>query len=207
MLQGGGACLCTMIHWAPLPMKFLWFLWHHCHPRVVVFGLSLSISVSHFFISSCWSNFLSNVSVSMCGIGKNGHHVSQERHSVFLWPGHDLKSYLIPEKAASVLCLDAVLGKVHLPCWRLIVAMVVMCAGTSIVFCSSGESPLTYIHSSTNTFFEASTVGIQFTCNRPSETFFLFPGALKCTDMQKLGRVSRHRFFVDKRMEDSASVT
>ena len=27
-------CLCT-IHGAPLPMEFLMFLWHHCHPRVV----------------------------------------------------------------------------------------------------------------------------------------------------------------------------
>ena len=57
----------------------------------------------------------------MCGIGKNGHHLSQGRHPVFLRPGHDLKSYLVPEKAASVMCLDAVLGKVHLPCWRFIV--------------------------------------------------------------------------------------
>ena len=29
-------------------------------------------------------------------------------------------------------------------------------------------------------FFNVSLVGIQFTYNRPSETFFLFPGALKC---------------------------
>ena len=60
-------------------------------------------------------------SVSICGIGKNGHHLSQEGHSEFLRPGHHLKSYIKPEKAASVMCLDAVLGKVHLPCWRFIV--------------------------------------------------------------------------------------
>ena len=58
--------------------------------------------------------------------------------------------------------------------------MVVMCTGTSTVLCSSDESPLTHIHSSTNTFFKVSLVGIQFTYNRPSETFFLFRGALKC---------------------------
>ena len=59
-------------------------------------------------------------------------------------------------------------------------AMAVMCTGMSIVFCSSDESPQTSIHSSTNTFFNVSPVGIQFTYNRPSETLFLFPGALKC---------------------------
>ena len=114
MLQGGGACFCTMIHWAPLPMEFLVFLWHHSHHGVVVFGASLLILFKHFHTFSCWSNFLSCVSVSMCGFGNNGHHLSQ-------WPGHDLRSYLLPEKAASVKCLDAVLGKVHLPCWRFIV--------------------------------------------------------------------------------------
>ena len=59
-------------------------------------------------------------------------------------------------------------------------AMVVMCTGMSIVFCSSDESPQTSIHSSTNTFFNVSPVGIQFTYNRASETFFLFPGFHKC---------------------------
>ena len=48
LLQGRGACLCTMIHWAPQPMEFLVFPWHHCHLCVVVFGASLPISVSHF---------------------------------------------------------------------------------------------------------------------------------------------------------------
>ena len=52
MLQGRGSCLCTMIHWAPLLIEFLMFLWHHCHPGVIVFlfmfGASLQNSVSHF---------------------------------------------------------------------------------------------------------------------------------------------------------------
>ena len=39
-------------------------------------------------------------------------------HSVFLRPGHDLKSYLKPEKASSGKRFIAVLGEVHLPCWR-----------------------------------------------------------------------------------------
>ena len=63
------ACLCTMIHRAPLPTEFLVFLWYHCHPPVGVFGASLQMSVSHFFTSSYWSNFFSNVSVSICGFG------------------------------------------------------------------------------------------------------------------------------------------
>ena len=67
------------------------FLWHHRHPRVVVFDASLQISVPQFFALSCWSNFLSFVSVSMCGFGKNGHHLSQERHSVFEDDGAGMK--------------------------------------------------------------------------------------------------------------------
>ena len=35
--------------------------------------------------------------------------------------GHGLRYSHVPEKNASVKCLDAVLGKVHLPCWRFIV--------------------------------------------------------------------------------------
>ena len=42
MLQGGGACLCTMIHWALLSMEFLLFLWDHCHPGVIMFVLCLA---------------------------------------------------------------------------------------------------------------------------------------------------------------------
>ena len=61
------------------------------------------------------------LTVSICGCGEDGHHLSQGRHSMFLRPGHDPMSYLLPEKAASVRCLDAVLGQCHLPCWRLIV--------------------------------------------------------------------------------------
>ena len=53
---------------------------------------------------------------------KNGHHLSQWHHSVFL-PGHDLRSYLIPEKAASVKCFDAFIvvrhgGNVHRDVYR-----------------------------------------------------------------------------------------
>ena len=59
-------------------------------------------------------------------------------------------------------------------------AIVVMCTGTTVVFCSSDESPPTYIHSSTNTIFKVSLVGIQFAHYRPSETLFLFPWGLKC---------------------------
>ena len=59
-------------------------------------------------------------------------------------------------------------------------ALVAMCTGALIVFCSSEESPPTSIYSSTNTFFKVSLIGIQFTYNRPSETFFLFPEVLKC---------------------------
>ena len=59
---------------------------------VVVFGASLQISVSRFFTFSCWCNFLSYISVSICGFGKNGHHLPQGRHSVFLRSGHDLRS-------------------------------------------------------------------------------------------------------------------
>ena len=39
-------------------------------------------------------------------------------HSVFLRPGHDLRSYLKPEKASSGKRFIADLGEVHLPCWR-----------------------------------------------------------------------------------------
>ena len=78
--------------------------------------------------------------------------------------------------------LDAVLGEVNIAqlVFSSSCAMVVMCTGALVVFCSSEESPPTSIHSYTNTFFNVSLVGNQFTYNRPSETFFLFPGALKC---------------------------
>ena len=81
---------------------------------------------------------------------------------MFLRPGHVLRSYLLPEKAASVMCFDAVLGKFYLPYWCFIVVR----HGGNVhrgvfFFCSSDESPPTYIHSSTNTFFKVSPVGIQ----------------------------------------------
>ena len=47
--------------------------------------------------------------------------ICQGRHAVFLRPGHVLRSYLLPEKAASVMCFDAVLGKFYLPYWCFIV--------------------------------------------------------------------------------------
>ena len=171
MLQGRGACLCTMMHWAPLPMEFIMFLWHHCH-RVVVFGASLQISVSHFHTFSCWSNFLSCVSVSMCGFGKNG-------HDTLCSSGHGTTSVTFYQKMLR-RCCASMLFWVNFTCPvgdSSSCAMVVMCTGASAVFCSSDESPPTYIHSSTNTFYKVSPVGIQFTYNGPSETFFLFPGA------------------------------
>ena len=44
--------------------------------------------------------------------------------------GHDLRSYHVPEKDASLKCLGDVLGKLHLPCWRFIVVR----NGPSVVF-------------------------------------------------------------------------
>ena len=53
------------------------------------------------------------------------------------------------EKAASVKCLDAVLGKVHLPCWRFIFVRHDDNVHRDVLaFCSSDESPPSYIHSS-----------------------------------------------------------
>ena len=119
--------------------------------------------------------------VSICGIGKNSHHLSQERHPVFLCQGTTSGLTFYPEKlrrlCASMLFWVMFICRVGVSSSC---AMAVMCTGMSIVFCSSDESPQTSIHSSTNTFFNVSPVGIQFTYNRPSETLFLFPGALKC---------------------------
>ena len=75
LLQGGCARFCTMIHRAPLPMEFLFFLWHHCHllcHRVsFMFGESLQNFDQHLFTSSCWSRLLSkgSVSVEMVNLG------------------------------------------------------------------------------------------------------------------------------------------
>ena len=44
--------------------------------------------------------------------------------------GHGLRYYHAPEKDASVKCLDAVLGKVHLPCW----CFIVLRDGPGVVF-------------------------------------------------------------------------
>ena len=54
--------------------------------------------------------------------------------------------FLIPEKAASVKRLDAVLGKVNLPAGvSSSRAMVVMLKGAFTVSCLPGASPLVYI--------------------------------------------------------------
>ena len=47
--------------------------------------------------------------------------LSQRRPSVFLRPWPRPQVLHVSEKDASVKCLDAVPGKVHLPCWRFIV--------------------------------------------------------------------------------------
>ena len=120
---------------------------------------------------------------------KNGLCLSQWHHSVFLWPVLGLKSYLVPEKDASVKCLDAVLGKVHVPCWSFIVVRngpgvvvnlsfcvcgMVMCTGTSSAICSSDESPPTYNHSPRHASFKVSPVGIQYTHSRSLRDTFPF---------------------------------
>ena len=69
---------------------------------------ALKFLFSHFFTSFRQSNFRSDVSVSIRGIGMNGHHRSLKRHSVFLCPVHD-------PMAASVICFDGVLGQIRLP--------------------------------------------------------------------------------------------
>ena len=58
-------------------------------------------------------------------------------------------------------------------------AMVVMCTGTSIVYCSSDESPPTYIHSFTRMSRSRRLESSLHTID-PLRHFFLFPGALKC---------------------------
>ena len=40
--------------------------------------------------------------------------------TLFLWPSPLPQERHLPGKDASVKCFDAVLGKVHLPCWRFI---------------------------------------------------------------------------------------
>ena len=48
------------------------------------------------------------------------------------------------------------------------------------VICVMEHRDLDSVWSFRRAFFKVSPVGIQFTCNRPSETLFFFPGALKC---------------------------
>ena len=49
------------------------------------------------------------------------HHRSQWRHSMFLRPGHDLRSSFLYRKGSVGEALRCCLGEVHLPCWRFIV--------------------------------------------------------------------------------------
>ena len=96
--------------------------------------------------------------------------------------------FIKPEKATSVKRLDVVLGKVHLPSWCFIVWRHGCNAHRSVYCllfprCVAADIYIyiyIYIHSSMNTFFKASLVGIQFTNNRPSVSPFLFPVAVKC---------------------------
>ena len=112
----------------------------------------------------------------------------------------------MPEKDASVKCLDAVLGKVHLPCWRFIVVRswpgvvfnlsfcvcgMVMCTGTSIAFCSSDESPPTYNHSSKHVFFKVSPVGIPKYVQSSSLRHFSFSLGFKSPGVAPLPPCSR----------------
>ena len=53
---------------------------------------------------------------------------------------------------------------------------VVMCTGTSFAFCSSGESPLAFNHSSKYALFKVSPVGIQNTYSRSLCGAFPFSG-------------------------------
>ena len=72
---------------------------------------------------------------------------------MFLRPGHDLRSYLKPENAASVKCLDAVSGKANLPSWCFIVVR-------------HDGNVHRDVYSILFAFFKVSSVGIQFTYNR-----------------------------------------
>ena len=112
----------------------------------------------------------------------------------FLRPEHDFRSHFVPEEDASVMCLDAVLGKVHLSCWRFIVVRsgpgvvhnlsfcvfgMVMCTGTSTAFCSSDESPPTYSHSSKRALLKVSPIGVQYTHSRALSDSSFFWGSNK----------------------------
>ena len=88
-------------------------LWLHCHPGVVVSGASLQLSGSLFFSCSRWCIFLSCISVSIPSVTRATLYVPSARARP--------QVFLLPEKAASVKRLDAVLGKVNLPNWCFIV--------------------------------------------------------------------------------------
>ena len=130
--------------------------------------------------------FLSCASVSICGFGKNGHHLPQGRHCVFLRPGHDLRSYLLPENATSVKHIDAVLGKVNLPSWCFIVLRHGGHAHRR-VYCLL----LLRRVAAANTFFRVSLVGILPTCYRLSVTLYLPWGSqvLLCTIVTMFSKI------------------
>ena len=89
--------------------------------------------------------------------------------------------FLTLEKAESVKHLDAVFGEANLPSWCVIVLR--HCGhvtGAFVVFCPQ-KCRRRQISSLPQTcFFNVSPEGIQFTYNRSSGTFILFPVALKC---------------------------
>ena len=109
-----------------------WGIGHHCSwsswyffGTIAIFAWSCLArrynSLIHVsVISLAGANLLSCMSVSICGCGMNGHHLSRATLYVPLSRApHQV--FLKPEKAASVKGLDAVLGQVHLPSWCFIV--------------------------------------------------------------------------------------
>ena len=105
-------------------MEFLFFLWHHCHPRVVVSVLCLARRYKCLFHISLLP-LAGAVSSRMVPYP----YVALVRTVTFCHRSDTLCSsvrarpQVLPEtrKNASVMCLDAVLGKVPLPYWRFIV--------------------------------------------------------------------------------------
>ena len=76
--------------------------------------------------------------------------------------------------------LDAVLGKVNLPAGVSSRAMVVMFKRAFIVICSPGASPLVYIDSVMNTFYQGFAGWNPVYKQSTLCVIFLLPWALKC---------------------------
>ena len=133
MLQGRGACLCTMMHWTPLPMEFPLILWHHCHTsRHCVWRVAAGALFSRGSIPSVTRAKL---------------HVPSARARP--------QVFLTLEKAESVKHLDAVFGEAILPSWCVIVLR--HCGhvtGAFVVFCPQKCRRQAYILSSTDMFFQ-----------------------------------------------------